>query len=74
MNDAVNALGRHEVVPPAAAATPHPSVEGDKPSQRSPIWGFRQAPERGVVVESACCPLARRLLAEQQIHLRMDRV
>ena len=40
MNDAVNALGRHEVVPPAAAAPPHPSVEGVNPTKRSRIWGI----------------------------------
>ena len=39
-----------------------------------PFGGCRQALERGVLLESACRPLARRLLSEQQIHLRMDRV
>ena len=37
-----------------------------------PFGGCRQALERGVLLESACRPLARRLLSEQQIHLRMD--
>ena len=47
MNDAVNALDRHEVVPPAAAAPPHPSVEGVNPSKGSPIWGMSPGSKDG---------------------------